>query len=152
MKEHKGIYSCRKPLKCPAARAFWEEPEGPQTASIIPASAAVLVSPGLLPSSGLFSILQLSLPAWPRLRPSSGSWRVRPWPLSTGPLAGLISAVRTACSLPASPSPCCSSVRAQPEECGTRARARAHTHTHDALCIYQKSHSYIYRCTFHTFL
>lgn len=43
-KNHKGIYSCRKPLKCPAARAFWEESEHPQTANIISASASVFFS------------------------------------------------------------------------------------------------------------
>lgn len=132
-KNHKGIYSCRKPRECPAARAFWEESEHPRmlTSSQPLLPSSLHVSPRLLPSSVLFSVLQLSGPTWPRLiSVSYGSWRVRSWPLSTDPLAGLISPVGTACSLPASPG--CCSVRAWPdrEECGTRACARARTHTH----------------------
>lgn len=73
----------------------------------------------LLPSSVLFSVWQLSGPNWPRLiSVSYGSWRVRPSPLNTDWLAGLISSLRTLCSLPSS-ARCCA-VRARPdrEECG----------------------------------
>lgn len=53
------------------------------------------------PSSVLFSVWQLSRPTWPRLiSVSYGSWRVRPSPLNTDRLAGLISSLRTLCSLP----------------------------------------------------
>lgn len=79
---------------------------------------SVAFSP-LLPSSVLFSVWQLSGPTWPRLiSVSYGSWRVRPSPLNTDWLAGLISSLRTLCSLPSS-ARCCA-VRARPdtEECG----------------------------------
>lgn len=57
----------------------------------------------LLLSSVLFSVWQLSGPTWPGLiSVSYGSWRVRPSPLNTDWLAGLISSLRTRCSLPAS--------------------------------------------------
>lgn len=56
--------------------------------------------PPLTPSSVFLSVCQLSRPTWPRLiSVSYGSWRVRPSPLNTDRLAGLISPLRTLCSL-----------------------------------------------------
>lgn len=56
--------------------------------------------PPLTPSSVFLSVCQLSRPTWPGLiSVSYGSWRVRPSPLNTDRLAGLISPLRTLCSL-----------------------------------------------------
>ena len=67
----------------------------------------------------LFSVWQLSGPTWPGLiSVSYGSWRVKPSPLNTDWLAGLISSLRTLCSLPSSARRCAVRARPDGEECG----------------------------------
>lgn len=105
-------------------------------------SGTLLPSLPLPPSSVLLTVWQLSGPTWPRLiSVSYGSWRVRPSPLNTDWLAGLISSLRTQCSFPSSARRCAVRARPDREECSLGANMNwTHTHKSTLACRYTHKH------------